>query len=125
VTPPPPNVDIHVDRVRMAMALTNVVNNAIRFTPDGGTITIATEVRAPNVLINISDNGIGFTKDQTERIFEKFYQVEDHMTRKHGGLGIGLSISRALVEAHGGHIWAQSPGLNQGATFTIAIPLAS
>ena len=66
---------------------------------------------------------MGFARAAAERLFEKFYQVEDHMTRKHGGLGIGLSITRALVEAHGGRIWAYSPGLNQGSTFTVALPL--
>jgi two-component system sensor histidine kinase BaeS len=60
----------------------------------------------------------------TERIFERFFQVEDHMTRKHGGLGIGLSIARAMAEAHGGRVWGSSPGPNQGATFVLALPLA-
>jgi signal transduction histidine kinase len=74
--------------------------------------------------ISVIDNGIGFDEDQAGRIFDKFYQVEDHMTRIHGGLGIGLSIARALVEAHGGRIWGESKGLNQGATFTMVLPLA-
>jgi signal transduction histidine kinase len=72
----------------------------------------------------VSDTGIGLTRDQTDRIFDRFYQVEDHMTRKVGGLGIGLSIARAMIEAHGGRIWADSPGLDQGSTFTITIPIA-
>jgi signal transduction histidine kinase len=123
----PPRTDyaVYADRIRMGMALTNVINNAIRFTPAGGTISVQCEARPPHMLVSITDNGIGFAKEQTERLFEKFYQVEDHMTRKHGGLGIGLSITKALVEAHGGRIVANSPGLNQGATFTIAIPLAT
>ncbi len=59
-----------------------------------------------------------------KRIFDEFYQVEDHMIRKHGGLGIGLSIAKAVIDAHGGRIWATSPGLNQGATFYLTGPLA-
>jgi signal transduction histidine kinase len=122
---PEEEVFVFADHIRLGMALTNVIHNAIRFTPDGGEITVACEVRSGNVFISIADNGIGLTEDQVDMIFEKFYQVEDHMTRKHGGLGIGLSITKALVEAHGGRIWASSPGLHQGATFTIALPLAT
>ena len=119
----PPHAAVYVDRTRMAMALVNVVNNAVRFTPEGGRIFVQAEVRDRSANISVTDNGVGFAREQAERLFEKFYQVEDHMTRKHGGLGIGLSITRALVEAHGGRIWAYSPGLNQGSTFTVALPL--
>lgn len=116
---------INIDRSRMDMALVNVLNNAVRFTPDNGTISVDTEIRNQReVWITIKDSGIGIPKDQLERIFDRFVQVEDHMTRTNGGLGIGLSIAQALVEAHGGRIWANSPGLNQGATFTIALPVA-
>jgi signal transduction histidine kinase len=72
----------------------------------------------------VKDYGIGLESDQLEKIFAEFYQVEDHMIRHHGGLGIGLSISRALVKAHGGRVWAESPGLKQGSIFTVALPLA-
>lgn len=116
---------VDVDPIRMGMALGNVLNNAISFTPDGGEIIIDSEVRAPFAYVSVTDNGIGLERDQLERIFTNFYQVEDHMTRHHGGLGIGLSIARGLVEAHGGHIWATSPGLHRGARFTIAMPLVA
>ncbi len=121
-----PNTDsINVDRIRATMALTNLLNNAIRFTPDRGEITVRVEGRnSQEVWISVIDNGIGFDDDQAGRIFDNFYQVEDHMTRIHGGLGIGLSIAKALVEAHGGRIWGESKGLNQGATFTMVLPLA-
>jgi signal transduction histidine kinase len=123
--PPPAEAVIIVDRIRMVMAIMNLINNAVRFTPEGGKILIQCEMRSPHLTISITDTGIGFEKDQTEKIFEKFYQVEDHMTRRHGGLGIGLSITKALIEAHGGRIWAQSPGINQGSTFTIIMPAAT
>ncbi|MBN8619919.1 MAG: GAF domain-containing sensor histidine kinase [Anaerolineae bacterium] len=121
-----PQLIVRVDRIRGAMAITNLLNNAIRFTPAGGSIRLAARRHdeASEIWLTIEDNGIGIDSTQLERIFEKFYQVEDHMTRKHGGLGIGLSIARALVEAHGGRIWASSAGLGQGAVFTIALPLA-
>lgn len=120
-----PDVRVSADRIRMGMAIGNVLNNAIRFTPDGGKITVYVENRAREVWVMVTDTGIGLAKDQLERVFERFYQIEDHMTRINGGLGIGLSIARALVEAHGGRLWASSPGLSQGSTFTVAIPLQS
>lgn len=116
---------VNVDRSRVGMAMMNVVNNAIRFTPETGKISVAAQVENEReVWLTVTDTGIGLVEDQLEKIFDEFYQVEDHMTRRHGGLGIGLSISRALIEAHGGRIWASSPGLNQGTTVTISLPLA-
>jgi signal transduction histidine kinase len=117
------DVTLLVDPIRVAMALTNILNNAVRYTPDGGTITVQTELRDDEVWISVTDTGIGIAEDQLERIFDKFYQVEDHMTRTYGGLGIGLSIAKVLIEVQGGRIWASSPGLNQGATFTVSLPL--
>jgi signal transduction histidine kinase len=120
----PDDTQVYVDSSRVMMAFTNVVNNAVRFTPKGGKITIAPEVRNREVWISITDTGIGLEQDQLDKIFEEFYQVEDHMTRHYGGLGIGLSIARALVKAHGGRIWATSDGLGKGTTFIISLPLA-
>jgi len=123
--PPAPERKVSIDRVRMGMALTNVLNNALRFTPENGRIIVQTEMHGDHeIWVTVTDSGIGLSRDQLERIFERFYQVEDHMTRSKGGLGVGLSIARAMVEAHGGRIWASSAGLNQGSTFTITMPLA-
>jgi signal transduction histidine kinase len=123
--PPPAEAVIAIDHARLLMAVTNILNNAIRFTPEGGRIVVQTKLQnSRQVWILITDTGIGLEKEETDRIFDRFYQVEDHMTRTQGGLGIGLSIAKAVVEAHGGRIWASSSGLNQGATFTIALPLA-
>jgi signal transduction histidine kinase len=120
----PSNTRLYVDRIRSVMALTNILNNAVRFTPDHGSITINAEVHNQDeVWIAVTDTGIGLAENQLERVFEKFYQVEDHMTRTHGGMGIGLSIARALVEAHGGRVWATSPGLGKGTTLTLTLPM--
>jgi signal transduction histidine kinase len=100
------------------------MNNAVSFTPAGGEIKVLAQVKNGEAHISVTDTGIGLTTEQFERIFEEFYQVEDHMTRQHGGLGIGLSICRAVIASHGGRVWAQSPGLGQGSTFTVALPLA-
>lgn len=122
--PPEEEIVVSVDHTRMMMALTNLMHNAISFTEAGGTVTISAErISKREVHIHVKDSGIGLAEDQVAKIFEEFYQVEDHMTRKHGGLGIGLSISRAIVQAHGGRIWASSEGIGKGATFSVALPV--
>ncbi|MCA9912806.1 MAG: GAF domain-containing protein [Anaerolineae bacterium] len=115
---------LYGDQARLQMALINIMHNAISFTPKGGKITMLAASPTPRTVeISVIDTGAGIETDQLERIFQEFYQVEDHMTRHHGGLGIGLSIARAIVHAHEGRIWAESEGLGTGATFTIALPL--
>src|SRR5262249_52612312 len=114
---------VHVDRLKIGMALTNILNKAIKFTPHAGEITLATEQKPHEVWIKITDNGMGIPADHLEKIFEEFYQVADHMTRRHNGMGIGLSIAKGMVEAHDGRIWAESEGLNKGSTFNVALPL--
>lgn len=125
-TPPEVEITIKVDHTRLMMALTNLMHNAISFTEPGGSIMIsADQVSKREVHIHIKDTGIGIEPTQVAKIFEEFYQVEDHMTRKHGGLGIGLSIARAIVQAHGGRIWASSDGIGKGATFSVSLPVDS
>ncbi len=113
-----------VDRLRLGMALTNLLNNAIKFTPGGGNIWLSSTRKGRSVEIVVEDSGIGIPQDQLERIFEEFHQVEDHMTRRHGGMGLGLPIAKGLVEAHGGRIWAESEGIGRGSRFIISLPLA-
>ena len=121
----PDGIVVQVDSILTTMGLTNILNNAVRFTPPGGHISVVAEVHEDReAWVNISDDGIGIEAEQLDRIFEKFYQVEDHMTRKHGGLGVGLSITKALVEAEGGRVWASSDGLGKGTTITVVLPLA-
>lgn len=115
---------ICVDRAKIGMALVNVLNNAVKFTPQGGEIRISLEQRRREVWIRVADSGIGIPPDLLDKVFEEFFQAEDHMTRRHNGMGIGLSIARGMVEAHGGRIWAESGGTGHGSVFTIALPLA-
>lgn len=118
-----PDLTVNVDRARLVMAVTNILINAIEFSPNGSTITVRTEKRAQEVWLSIRDEGIGIEAENLSRIFDKFYQVENHMTRHHEGLGIGLSICKALVEAHSGRVWAESEGKGKGTTFTVSLPL--
>jgi signal transduction histidine kinase len=120
---PDRSLGVTVDQKRMVMALTNLLNNAIRFTPGGGRITLDYRLKSGAVWIVVEDTGIGIPPEQLDRVFEEFHQVEDHMTRQHGGMGLGLAIARELVEAHGGHIWAESEGADRGSRFIISLPV--
>lgn len=115
---------VQADKNVMEVALNNLMNNAIRFTPNEGDITIHLKQQGTEAWLSIRDTGIGIAEDKLERIFNRFYQLEPAMTRQHGGLGIGLSIAKDLVEMQNGRIWAESIE-NQGSTFTIALPLAN
>ncbi|NOG52250.1 MAG: ATP-binding protein [Chloroflexi bacterium] len=113
---------IKADRARLMLALGNVLDNAVRFTPAPGTITIDAKPRSHEVWISVQDTGVGITAENIERVFDEFFQVENHMTRAHGGLGIGLSVARTVIKLCGGRIWAESQGLGRGSTLTIALP---
>ena len=114
---------IKCDPEKLKSALANLLDNAVRFTPEQGGITLGAAPQAGGeVLIWVQDNGIGIPKNELIKIFTEFYQIEPHTTRTHGGMGIGLSIAKGLVDAHGGKIWAESPGPGKGATFKVLLP---
>ncbi len=118
---------VNVDPTRFVQILTNVLHNASKFTPPHGQIHCAVATLpagdVPRVAITISDTGIGISKDMLPRVFEMFTQAESSTERTHGGLGIGLALSRRLAEMHGGEIVAHSDGPGQGSTFMITMPL--
>jgi signal transduction histidine kinase len=116
------DVTLQGDRAKLLMALTNILNNAMKFTRKNGYIKMAAINKPNEIWIRISDNGVGILPSELDSIFRPFYQVEDHMTRRHGGMGLGLSIAKAVVEVHRGRIWAESEGQDQGATFTLSLP---
>ncbi len=115
-------VALNVDMPKMCVVFVNLLLNAIRFTPIDGEIILSVDDREDEVMVSITDTGRGINQDSLEKIFEVFYQEDDHMTRRYGGLGLGLSIARELVQLHGGSIWAESEGLGEGATFKIVLP---
>lgn len=112
-----------VDGPKLTIAITNLLNNAIRFTPEGGQVQLQLEHHGHEAWIMVRDDGIGLAEDHRETVFDLFYQVEDHLTRRHDGLGLGLAIVKAIAESHGGRVWVESDGIDQGAAFTIALPL--
>jgi signal transduction histidine kinase len=112
---------INADPAQVAIVLNNLLTNAIKFTPQGGRISVSVEPRNSEAWIAVADNGIGISPGDLERIFERFYQVEPHLSRSHGGMGLGLSIAKGLVEMHGGRIWAESVK-GRGSRFTFTLP---
>ncbi|MCS7009992.1 MAG: ATP-binding protein [Anaerolineales bacterium] len=118
------DVVLVADETRIKQVLLNVVNNAIKFTERGYVSVHAARVPEEKVLITVTDTGIGIPEDQLEKIFQEFSQVDTSTTRKVGGTGLGLPISRRLVELHGGRMWAESAGIpGQGSVFYIELPL--
>lgn len=112
------------DRQKIGVVLSNLLTNAVRFTQDGGTIEMRCFPKGREAHVQVKDNGRGIPQRDLEKIFQGFFQVEDHMIRKTGGLGIGLSIVRGTIKMHNGRVWAESDGEGQGATFTFSLPLA-
>ena len=111
------------DPERLLQTFNNLLNNAIKFTPENGQIWVKAKLAGPSVSISIRDTGEGIPKDFLPYVFERFRQADDSLTRKHGGLGLGLAIVRHIVTAFAGTIEAQSEGPNRGATFTVQFPL--
>ena len=120
---PTDTLEAMVDEQKITMALTNLLNNAIRFTPKERELGLTLEQHGHEAWLRVHDDGIGLVPDELETVFDSFYQVEDHLTRQHDGLGLGLPIVKAIAESHGGRVWVESEGPDQGATFTIALPL--
>jgi len=112
------------DPSRLQQVIWNLLSNAIKFTPRDGLVTIEVGQRDEQVAITIRDNGAGIGPEFITHVFERFRQADASMTRSHGGLGLGLSIVKHLVEQHGGTVRAESAGVGQGASFTIELPLA-
>jgi len=118
---PDPALAMVADWEKTQLALNNLVTNAIKFTPPQGRLEISGKLVGDEVQVCVADNGIGIPAREIERIFERFYQVEPHIARKYGGLGLGLAISKSMVELHGGRIWCESAE-GRGSRFTFALP---
>ena len=110
------------DAARLQQVIWNLLSNAVRFTPDGGHVRADLHREGPHIVLSVTDTGRGIAPDFLPHVFEMFRQAEPTANRTDGGLGIGLSIVRRLVELHGGTASASSAGLGKGATFTIRLP---
>lgn len=115
---------VNVDIDKTAQAFGNLLSNALRFSPEGTNITIGVRKDEDGILSWVHDQGTGIPIDKLQKIFEEFYQIEPPNTRHYGGLGIGLTIAKGLIEAQGGKIWAESQGKGTGATFKVLLPTA-
>ena len=114
--------DIAADRRRLAEVLQNLLDNAVQYTLSRGKITVSAKARDSEVILTVSDTGIGIPKADQSRIFERFYRVDAARSREAGGTGLGLSIAKHIVEAHGGRIWVDSE-LGQGSHFHFSVPI--
>jgi signal transduction histidine kinase len=118
------SLPVHADRDRIAQVLSNLLENAVKYSPDGGPIRVDAERRGGEVEVRVADSGIGISPEHRENVFERFYQADgDAGRRRFGGLGLGLYISRAIIDAHGGRIWsAANADVPSGSVFGFRIP---
>jgi PAS domain S-box-containing protein len=123
ITTPPDSYLVDADPVRMAQVLSNLLNNAAKYTSEGGQIRLTVSAGDGQVRFRVRDNGIGIPPEMLSRIFDLFTQVDHSLDRSQGGLGLGLTLVRGLVEMHGGTVEAASDGLGKGSEFTVMLPL--
>ena len=114
---------VQADADRIIQTLTNLIGNAVKFSPRGGTVQISSERRSDDILFTVSDGGRGIPADKLESVFGRFQQVDSSDSRQNGGTGLGLAICRSIVEHHGGRIWARSTA-GEGSTFSFVLPAA-
>jgi signal transduction histidine kinase len=123
LTLPDEALPVMVDSNVMEVVFSNLLNNAVKFTPQGGRIDINVERRGEEAWFRMADSGIGIPADKLDRIFKRFYQVEPALRRRYEGMGLGLAIAKELVELHQGRIWAESQA-EGGSVFYVALPLS-
>jgi signal transduction histidine kinase len=115
---------VHVDYYRLIQVLTNLVSNAYKYTPEGGTITLSARQNGPRIEFSVSDTGIGLTEEQIAMLGTKFWRAEDEFTRAQPGTGLGFSITRSLVELMGSAIQIES-AVGMGSSFTFSVAIAN
>jgi PAS domain S-box-containing protein len=121
---PPDMPTVHGDYERIREVLENLVSNAIKYSPDGGTIRMSGRAEADRAIVSVSDQGIGITLEEQRKLFQRFYRADNRLRRETQGAGLGLFLARSIVEAHGGRIWVESqPG--RGSRFSFTMPLST
>lgn len=121
-TQPAQELLVDIDGGKIAIVLSNLVKNALTFTNENGQVVIRGEQYPDYVKVTVQDNGIGIPTNDLNKVFDRFYQVESHLTRKHGGMGLGLSVAKVMIEMHGGRIWAESKE-GEGSKFSFLLPV--
>jgi PAS domain S-box-containing protein len=119
---PPETTQVDGDKKRLIQVLANILNNAAKYTPEGGSIELSVDARPAHVVIEVKDNGIGMERDLVARAFDLFAQAERTPDRSSGGLGLGLALVKNLTELHGGQVSCESAGLGKGSTFRVLLP---
>jgi signal transduction histidine kinase len=115
---------LYADPGRFKQILYNLLSNAVKFTPDGGRITVYARRAVPDALeIAVADTGIGIKAEDQAKLFQEFVRLENSLTKGHEGTGLGLALTKKLVELHGGKIWVESRGEGSGSTFTFTLPM--
>ena len=114
---------VSADQRRIYQVVQNLLTNAVKYSPHGGTITLSAAARGRELVVSITDQGLGIPAMELARIFDRFHRVQGEVSRGIGGTGLGLAICKGLVEAHGGRIWAESEGVGKGSTFRFTLPL--
>ena len=115
------SVWIEIDTDKMTQVIDNILNNAIKYSPDGGKITVSMKTTDDQMILSISDQGLGIPKEDLPKIFDRFYRVDKARSRAQGGTGLGLAIAKEIIKQHKGFIWAKSE-YGKGSTFTIVLP---
>jgi signal transduction histidine kinase len=118
------DLQVEADANKITVAISNLIRNALTFTNEGGKVQVAVESVTGHVEISVKDNGIGIPASDIAHIFDRFFQVESHLTRHHTGMGLGLSVAKTMIEMHGGRIWVESVE-GEGSTFSFLLPLRS
>lgn len=116
---------VDADQIRMSQTVSNLLNNAAKYTPTGGRIGLSVKRDGNEAVIEVSDNGVGIPRDMQAKVFQLFTQIDDHLSRSQGGLGIGLALVKQLVAMHGGEVTAVSDGPGEGSRFAVRLPLTS
>ena len=112
---------VDIDGGKVSIVLSNLLKNALTFTNEGGQVIIRGEHKPEYVTVTVQDTGLGIPAKDLPHIFDRFYQVESHLTRRHGGMGLGLSVAKVMIEMHGGRLWVESKE-GEGSTFTFLLP---
>jgi signal transduction histidine kinase/ActR/RegA family two-component response regulator len=120
-----PDVPVRGDRIRLEQVFSNLLSNAIKYTLRGGEVELSLRVEQGLAVVRVTDSGIGLDADMVQRVFDLFAQVDQSLDRAKGGLGIGLTLVRSLVQLHGGNVRAKSAGLGRGSEFCVELPLAA